>query len=220
MDGSLVEAAARCAADRLAGHGAAGQLVVLRAGRVVLDRAFGAAPRSLFLVYSCSKVYVALVTHLLAERGLLSLDEPVSARWPEFGRRGKQGITPRHVLVHRAGVPDDNPVATLVTATSWEASVRRMEALTPRDPPGSVTAYHALTYGWILGELARRVTGTPIRSLLREAFLAPLGLDDTFLGLPAHEWSRAVRGVPASRLGLGNAAVFNRRRFRRRSCRR
>jgi CubicO group peptidase (beta-lactamase class C family) len=216
MDAGLLEAAARCAAGRLARHGAAGRLVVLRRGRVALDRSLGAGPDRLFLIYSCSKPYVALVVHVLAERGLLSLDEPVAGRWPEFGRRGKQGITPRHVLTHRAGVPDDNLVASMLTAPAWDASVRRMEGLVPRHPPGEATAYHPLTHGWILGELARRATGTPVEELLREALLSPLGLRDTFMGLPDREWGRSVRMVPAGgRAEMGNALVFNRRRHRR-----
>jgi CubicO group peptidase (beta-lactamase class C family) len=215
MDRALVEAAARCAGDRLARGGAAGQLVVLRRGRVVLDRAFGADQERLFLIYSCSKAYVALLVHLLAERGELSLDEPVAARWPGFGRHGKEAITARHVLTHRAGVPGDNPAMTLLTATDWRASVRRMEALVPRWPPGQVTAYHPLTYGWILGELARRVTGVPVEELLCSAMLEPLGLRDTFLGLPGDEWWRAVRVVAGGGLSArGNALVFNRAPYR------
>lgn len=215
MDRSLVAAAVRCAEERLATHGAAGQLVVLRRGRVVLDRAFGAVPSSLFLIYSCSKPYTALVAHLLVERGVLSLDEPIETWWPEFGRRGKGAITARHVLTHRAGVPDDFAVWTLTTATDWAGSVRRMEALVPRWPAGEVTAYHALTYGWILGELARRASGERVESLLQSSLLAPLRLRDTFLGLPPAEWPRSVRVVPAgSRTELANALVFNRRRYR------
>ncbi|HSR23090.1 MAG TPA: serine hydrolase domain-containing protein, partial [Candidatus Eisenbacteria bacterium] len=212
IDRALLEAAVRCASSRLAPHGAAGQLVVLRRGRVVLDRAFGAGPDSLFLVYSCSKPYVALLAHLLVERGLLSLDEPIAGRWPRFGRHGKGGITARHVLTHRAGVPDDHGFRGLLTAPGWTASVHRMEELRPRWPPDEVTAYHALTYGWILGELVHRVSGVPVERLLRETLLEPLGLRDTFLGLPDGEAARSVPVVPAGGgMELGNALLFNRR---------
>jgi CubicO group peptidase (beta-lactamase class C family) len=215
MDPSYLEAAVRCVRDRLAQHDAAGQLVVLRRGRVVLDRVFGADPGSLFLVYSCSKPYVALLAHLLAERGLLSLDEPVAGRWPRFGRHGKGSITARHVLTHQAGVPDDHAIWGLLTAPSWRASVWRMEELRPLWPPGEVTAYHALTYGWILGELVGRVGGVRCEELLRSALLEPIGLCDTYLGLPDREWPRAVPVVPAGgRNELGNVLVFNRRRYR------
>jgi CubicO group peptidase (beta-lactamase class C family) len=216
MNPSLVQAAVRCAADRLGRHGASGQLVVLRRGQVVLDRAFGARPSNLFLIYSCSKPYTALAVHLLVERGQLSLDEPIATWWPEFARRGKGSITARHVLTHRAGVPDDFAVWTLATATDWAASVHRMEALVPRWPPGEVTAYHALTYGWILGELVRRASGQSVEALLHESLLAPIGLRDSFLGLPAAEWPRSVQVVPAGSRGeLANALVFNRARYRR-----
>jgi CubicO group peptidase (beta-lactamase class C family) len=210
-----VEAAARCAGDRLASRGGAGHLVVMRRGRVVLDRAFGADRSSLFLIYSCSKAYTALCVHLLVAGGQLSLDEPVATWWPEFGARDKGAITARHVLTHRAGVPDDFAVWTLATATDWTASVHRMERLVPRWPAGEVTAYHALTQGWILGELIRRASGERVESLLRAALLEPIGLRDTFLGLPAEEWPRSVPVVPAgSRTELANALVFNRRRYR------
>jgi CubicO group peptidase (beta-lactamase class C family) len=180
-----------------------------------MDRAFGADPASLFLIYSCSKPYAALAVHLLVERGQLSLDEPIATWWPEFSRRGKGAITARHVLTHRAGVPDDFAVWTIATATDWTASVHRMEALAPRWPAGEVTAYHALTYGWILGELVRRASGERVESLLRAALLEPIGLRDTFLGLPHDEWPRAVPMVAAgSRTELANALVFNRRRYR------
>jgi CubicO group peptidase (beta-lactamase class C family) len=216
MDSSLVAAAVRCAADRLARHGAAGQLVVLRRGRVVLDRAFGTDPTDLLLTFSVSKPYLALLVHRLAERGLLSLDEPVAARWPAFGRHGKEVITPRMVLTHRAGVPDDRPVAALAGAASWAEAVRRMERLVPPYPPGEVTAYHALTFGWILGELVRRATGRPVERALRDELLEPLGLRDTFLGLPDEQRRRAVPLVAAGRRNeVATAVVFNRRRSRR-----
>jgi CubicO group peptidase (beta-lactamase class C family) len=216
MDQRLVDAAVRCARERLVRHGASGQLVVLRRGQVVLDRAISAHPSSLFLLYSASKPYTAMLVHLLAQRGQIALDEPIVSHWPEFGRFGKQAITPRHVLQHRAGVPADNPVLALATMPDWRASVRRMERLVPRYPAGYTTAYHALTFGFILGELAHRVTGEPVDELLRRALLSPLGLRDTFLGLPDHAWPRAVRVTAAGRSGeLGNALVFNRKRYRR-----
>jgi CubicO group peptidase (beta-lactamase class C family) len=216
MDPALVEAAARCARDKLARRGAAGQLVVLRRGQVVLDRAFGAGQTSLLLAFSITKPYTALLVMQLAERGLISLDEPVAAHWPEFGRHGKQAITPRMLLTHRAGVPDDSWAFSLAAAGSWPASVRRMEALVPSFPPGEVTAYHSLTFGWILGELARRVTGEPVDRLLSRAVLEPLGARDSFLGLPDRHRARAVPLRSAGgRYELATAWVFNRRRQRR-----
>jgi CubicO group peptidase (beta-lactamase class C family) len=218
MDIRLLEAAAKCAAERLAQHRAGGQMVVLWRGEVVWDQSFGHGlpPDPLFLIYSASKPLVAMVIHRLVEDGQLSLDESIASYWPEFGQHGKQTITARMVLTHRAGVPLDSGWATLLTMPNWQASVRRMERLRPRYQPGSVVAYHALTYGFILGELARRVTGTPIARLLEDQLLRPLGLQNTHLGLPAAECARAVPVIPAGSRGeLVNALIFNRRRYRR-----
>lgn len=85
-------------------RGGAAQLCVVSHGEIVLDRAIACPPDALFLIYSASKPFVALLAHLLAQRDMLSLEDPVAAHWPEFGQRGKQAITVRHVLQHRAGV--------------------------------------------------------------------------------------------------------------------
>lgn len=97
------------------------QLCVLRDGRVVLDRRFGCAAGALFLVYSVSKPFVALLVHLLAEQGRLRLDDPVVAHWPGYARHGKEPVTARHVLAHRAGVPFASGTMTgdAASMTSW-----------------------------------------------------------------------------------------------------
>lgn len=216
MDPALTEAASRCAEDRLGRQGGAGQLVVLRRGEVVLDRAFAALPRSLFLIYSASKPYVALLVHLLAEMSLLSLDEPIAEHWPRFARHGKGRITPRHVLQHRAGVPLDRSPRAIASMVGWEAAVRAMEELRPEASPPARLAYHALTFGFILGELVRRVSGQPVEAFLRRSFLDPLGLADTHLGLPDRFAHRGVPVVPAGGPSeLANSVIFNRRSVRR-----
>ncbi|MGH3304607.1 MAG: serine hydrolase domain-containing protein, partial [Streptosporangiaceae bacterium] len=132
--------------------------------------------------------------HLLAERGRLALDDPVAAHWPEFGQRGKQGITIRHVLQHRGGLPVARgmPLDALVM-TEWAASVRAIERTAPAYPPGDVPAYHILTFGFILGEVVQRVTGLPVGDLLRDELLYPLGLDgEVHLGPPPEAWDRHV----------------------------
>ncbi|BCB77423.1 lipase LipE [Phytohabitans flavus] len=195
--------------------GATAQLCVIKDGRVVIDEAVGCAPDALFWIFSTSKPYVALLVHLLAERGALSLDEPVAAYWPEFGERGKGGITVRQVLQHRAGLPvARSVVGDALAMTDWRRSVRALEAARPRYAPGDVPAYHLLSYGFLLGEVARRVGGAPVDALLRTELLDPLGLGDTHLGLPDRLWSRRVpvRGVSGARV---SAAYFNRRTTRR-----
>jgi CubicO group peptidase (beta-lactamase class C family) len=192
---------------------AAAQLVVVREGRVLVDEAFGCTPDSLFLIYSASKPFVALLVHLLAERGLLSLDDRVAHHWPEYAQSGKEAITVRHVLQHRSGVPvSGNLLLTLVHLCDWEASVHDAERARPRWPAGEVPAYQFMNYGFILGELVRRVTGTPVRDFMAAELLAPVGLDDIHLGLPDAMWSRhvAVRaGAPSE---LMNQILSNRRR--------
>jgi CubicO group peptidase (beta-lactamase class C family) len=198
-----------------AARGCPAQLCVISHGQVILDEAIGCRPDSLFFLFSASKPMVALLVHQLAERGELSLDDPVARYWPEFGRRGKDSITIRQVLRHRSGLPvARNMALDALTMTDWSASVRALERAAPSYPPGQVPAYHVLSYGFILGELVQRVTGTPVRDVLAAELLRPLGLQDTYLGLPPGQWERHV---PVSGHGLAELAtglMINRRAVR------
>lgn len=171
----------------------AAQLCVIQRGQVVLDRAYGCRDDSLFWLFSASKPLVALAVHLLAERGQLSLDEPVASYWPEFGQRGKQAITIRHVLQHRGGLPVARSMAAdALSMADWEASIRAIETAKPSLPPGEGPAYHILTFGFILGELVQRLSGVPLAEFVQTSFLGRLRLDDSFLGLPDEQWHRHV----------------------------
>ena len=120
----------------VAERGAVAQLCLLRDGAVVLDRAFGCDPRALFWAFSASKPFVAMAVHLLAQRGALSLDDPVAVHWPAFGQQGKDTITIRQVLQHRAGVPvARSVVADGAAMTRWERSVRAIERARPVPGP-------------------------------------------------------------------------------------
>jgi len=191
------------------------QLCIVARGRIVLNEAVGCRPDSLFFLFSASKPLVALLVHQLAERGELALDDRVAAYWPEFGQGGKQDITIRQVLQHRSGLPVARSMAADALAmTDWAASVRALEAATPSFPPGAVPAYHVLSYGFILGELVQRVTGAPVREVLRAELLGPLGLDNSYLGLPPAQWHRHV---PVSGRGPAEAVtqlMINRRATR------
>jgi CubicO group peptidase (beta-lactamase class C family) len=188
---------------------------VLRHGEVVLDHSIGCSRDALFLIYSISKPFVALLVHLLAERGMLSLDDPVAAYWPEYAQRGKERVTVRHVLQHRAGVPlAGGLLRTYLHVTDWQRSVRDAEQARPRWTAGTRPAYHIFTYGFILGELVRRVTDVPVRDFLASELLVPLGLDDIHLGLPNEHWPRHVvvrAGHPGQ---LFNQVMSNRRAVR------
>lgn len=166
------------------GRGALAQLYVVHDGRVIVDRSFGCGPDALFWTFSAGKPYTAVLIHLLAEQGLVELDAPVADYWPEFGGHGKGGITVRQVLTHRSGLATaGTALGDALAMTEWARSVRRVERATPRWRPGSVPAYQVLIYGPILGELAQRVTGTPLPELVRDRLLTPLGTGDTHLGL-------------------------------------
>lgn len=197
-------------------HGGPAQLCVLRDGRVVLDRQFGCDPGALFLTFSASKPFVALLVHQLAERGLLDLDDPVAAYWPEYARNGKEAITIRHVLAHRAGVPfaTGSMAGDAFSMGSWPRAVRQAAAARPRWPAGMVVGYHMLTFGFILGEIVQRVSGEPVAERLAAQFLGPLGLRDTHLGLPAGTWSRRVPVTADRPRDRGRCALFNLRRTR------
>jgi len=203
------------ATDLIRDRGCPAQICVLRRGQIVLDQAFGCTPDALFFLFSASKPLVALAVHMLAERGALSLDDPVARHWPAFGERGKEGITIRQVLQHRSGLPVARSMARDALAmTDWDASARAIEHAAPRHAPGQVPAYHVLSYGFILGELVRRVTGDGVGSVIDAELLGPLGLRDTFLGLPDDHWRRhvPVRGRGAAE--FATQLMINRRATR------
>lgn len=199
-----------------AARGVTAQLCVLRHGRVLIDRTFGCRPDALFLLFSAGKPFVAVLAHLLAERGVLALDAPVARYWPEFARHGKEGITVRQVLQHRAGLPVARGVAAdVLVAPSWRCSVRAIAAARPASAPGQLPAYHILGFGFILGEVIRRATGTELVDVLRAELLDPLGLADTHLGLPDALWPRHVPIRSRGTDGWVRALLFNRRAVRR-----
>lgn len=206
-----LEAAVRLVRAR----GARAQLVVLRDGVTLLDRAFGCAPDALFYPFSASKAYTSVLVHRCIERGLIDPDEPVAAAWPAFAGGGKGGVTVRHVLRHRSGFATAGaPVGEILALTRWDAMTRRLERTRLRWPPGQVPAYQYLAYGFVLGEVLRRVTGRELPGLLHDEVLVPLGVHDTFLGLPDEAWPRQVPVRPGVPGFAGVAAVVNRRTTR------
>lgn len=198
--------------DLVDARGGASWLTVLQGGEVLLDRRTGCGPDALFYTFSVSKPFVALAVHLLVERGMLHLDDPVAAHWPAYARGGKADITVRHVLSHRAGVPYSTGtlLGDTVRLTDPLRSVVAAEDARPRWPAGEVVGYHVLSFGFILGELVRRVSGIPVERFIAENLLRPAGLTETTLGLPEAE---ASRGVPLRALSAPERArtlLFNR----------
>jgi CubicO group peptidase (beta-lactamase class C family) len=187
-------------------------LFVLHHGEVVVDRAWGTHPDVPFLLFSAGKPLIAVLTHRLAARKVLALDDPVARYWPEFSAYGKDRITLRQVLQHRSGLPHARGLLRdALAAPGWERSVRALATARPAHEPGAAPAYHTLSYGFLLGEVIQRATGRPLRDVLRRELLEPLGLGHTHLGTPPDQWRRRVplRGVPGPRQFL-----FNRRGLR------
>jgi CubicO group peptidase (beta-lactamase class C family) len=183
-------------------HGDIGAAVcVYRDGRPVVDLWGGVAdPDSgrpwvrdtLQLVYSATKGATATAAHLLAQRGALDLDAPVAEYWPEFAANGKAEIPVRWLLSHRSGVVAlDRPVP-LADALAWQPMVAALAAQRPLWDPGTAHGYHGRTFGWLVGEVVRRVSGRTPGRFFAEEIAAPLGLD-FFIGLPASERDRVSR---------------------------
>lgn len=160
-------------------------------------------------VWSTSKGPTALCAHILADRGLLDLDAPVADYWPEFAVAGKQEILVRHLLSHRAGLSGLREPHSLRQLCDWEVTTRRLAAMEPWWAPGTRSGYHAFTYGFLVGEVVRRVSGLLPGAFLEREVTGPLGIDFT-IGLPEKEWGRAAELVrPPVAATSEQAAVFS-----------
>jgi len=148
------------------------------------------------LVFSATKGVTAACVHLLAERGAVDLDAPVATYWPEFAARGKDRIPICWVLCHKAGLAAVDGDLTLEQVLAWKPVVAAIAAQAPNWPPGTAHGYHARSFGWILGEVVRRVTGRSIGRFLAEEIARPLGIE-FWIGLPRRELPRCARLLPA-----------------------
>jgi CubicO group peptidase (beta-lactamase class C family) len=179
------------------------QVAVYRHGERVADAVAGVAdpatgrpvtPDTPFYCYSMGKGATATVAHVLVERGLFGYDTRIAELWPEFGARGKERATVRHALTHTVGVPGLPPGTTPEDVCDWEKMCAVIAGAEPWWEPGTRTAYHAWTFGYIVGEIVRRATGEPISRVLREEVAAPLGIaDELYFGVPAPELGRLAR---------------------------
>ncbi|MFI2636036.1 serine hydrolase domain-containing protein [Streptomyces collinus] len=159
-------------------------------------------------VWSTTKGPVALCAHILADRGLLDLDAPVAVHWPEFAAAGKEKVLVRHLLSHRAGLAGLREPHTLEQLYDWELTTQRLAATEPWWEPGTRSGYHALTYGHLVGEVVRRVSGLRPGAFLAREVTGPLGIDFR-IGLPERDAGRAAELVaPAVTANSEQAAVF------------
>ncbi|MFD7375793.1 serine hydrolase domain-containing protein [Streptomyces mirabilis] len=159
-------------------------------------------------VWSTSKGPTALCAHILADRGLLDFDAPVAAYWPEFAAAGKESVLVRHLLSHRAGLAGLREPHDLAQLCDWELTVERLAAQEPWWEPGTRSGYHALTFGHLVGEVVRRVSGLRPGAFLEREVTGPLGIDFT-IGLPEKEAERAAELVhPRVASSSEQAAIF------------
>jgi CubicO group peptidase (beta-lactamase class C family) len=194
-------------AENFASRGELGAAVtVIVEGRTVVDLWGGVADRitgqpwtsaTLAMIFSCTKAATALCAHMLVARGRLDLDAPVAAYWPEFAAADKARMPVRMVLNHQAGLPAIDQVLPAEALFDWPRMTAALAAQAPHWVPGSAHGYHAMTFGWLVGEVVRRVSGQSVGAFFREHVAGPLGLD-FWIGLPAAFESRVatVRMAP------------------------
>lgn len=185
--------------ENFASRGDVGAAVCLIAGgRTVVDlwggesspgRAWSA--ETLVNVWSATKVVVALAAHMTVDRGQLDLDAPVARYWPEFAAGGKGDIPVRYLLSHRAGLSGASDPITIDDLSDWERVTGLLAGMEPWWEPGTASGYHALTFGYLVGEVIRRADGRSVGRFVREEIAGPLDTD-IYIGLPRSEWERVA----------------------------
>ena len=193
------------AIDRLVESGAERglQVAVYHHGEPVVDAVAGVADPTTgrpvtsdtpFFSYSIGKGVASTVVHVLAERGVLDYDTPIAELWPEFGAHGKEGATVRHALSQSVGVPGLPDGLTVEDLCDWEEMCAIIADSELWWEPGTRIGYHAITWGYIVGEIIRRASGQPIPRALREEVAEPLGVaDELYFAVPASEQDRMAR---------------------------
>ncbi len=146
---------------------------------------------TLQLVFSTTKGATAACANLLAQRGELDVDAPVAEYWPEFKASGKENIPVRWLLSHQAGLPYVDAVLTLEEALAWEPMIRALERQAPAWEPGTAHGYHATTFGWLVGEVVKRISGKSLGTFFHDEFAVPLDLE-FWIGLPDEQQHRVA----------------------------
>ena len=146
-------------------------------------------------VWSSTKGIVAAAAAMLVERGVLRYEDPIAKHWPDFAAAGKENITLALALSHQAGLPGLVEPTSLADQWDWNGCCAKLARQEPAWPPGTATSYHAMTYGWIVGETLRRASGRSIGNFAREEIAGPLGAD-IFIGLPESEEARVAEMSP------------------------
>ena len=148
---------------------------------------------TLAMCFSTTKGVAATCAHVLADRGDLDYDERVATYWPEFAQNGKADITVRQVLSHSAGL---HRLGTIIDHGSkildWDHMTDALARAKPAYEPGTSVGYHALTFGWLVGELVRRISGIGIQKFVQTELAEPLGLDGLYIGCPPEQRHRVA----------------------------
>ncbi len=146
-------------------------------------------------VYSTTKTMTALTALLLADRGELDFDAPVARYWPAFAANGKAAVKVSHLMSHSAGLSGWKEPVVTADLYDWEKVTALLAAQAPYWPPGEAVGYHALTQGYLIGEVVRRITGRSLGTVFRQEIAEPLGAD-FHIGLPASEDGRVAELIP------------------------
>src|SRR4051794_33200204 len=152
---------------------------------------------TLALSFSTTKGVLATLVHRLVDQGFLEYEDPVARHWPGFAQAGKQGITVRQLLSHRAGLHAIRAVIQdAEQMLDWSAMMQALAAAESRPDRRGRTSYHAITYGWLVGELIRRITKGSVNEALQTELAIPFGLDGAFIGAPAEVRHRTATLLP------------------------
>jgi CubicO group peptidase (beta-lactamase class C family) len=187
--------AVRSAIDEALSSGEVGlQVAVYHRGELVLDVSAGEMSvggrkvdsDTIFWVASAGKVSTATALHVQVERGLIDYDQTIASIWPEFGAQGKDSFTVRDALTHRVGLAELPSDATPELLGDWEWMADRLAGSAPSDDPAQRNTYHARTWGYVVGEIARRVdpAGRSFEDLVRDEVHEPLGVSGVWHRLP------------------------------------
>jgi CubicO group peptidase (beta-lactamase class C family) len=206
------------AANFAAGEELGARFTLVEAGETVLDLWAGHADRAgtrpfdantLTPVFSTTKAIAALLVARLVDQGKLTYEQTVASVWPEFGAAGKASITVEQLLSHQAGLPGFPDPMEPSLWFDWDAICAKLAAMAPLWPPGTASGYHPITFGYLAGEVFKRVEGRSMGAALREDLAAPFGLD-LWIGLPDSEFGRVAelqRPTALPDFGQHNAAT-------------
>jgi CubicO group peptidase (beta-lactamase class C family) len=186
--------------ERSAAHAETARCCVHVNGEQVVDLWVG-PPDAVVVVFSATKGATAACANLLVQRGLLDLDSPVVRYWPEYGANGKEGTLVRWLLSHRAGVLAPSTRLTVDDLADWDAVVAALAAQAPVWEPGTDYGYHAQSYGWLVGELVRRVDGRSLGEFFREEIATPADAE-FWIGLPEEREPRVASLVAEPPAGM------------------